>query len=165
MSKIYETESGKQREIKLVSESIYAANRAKQSSKDDVEKKESCMFENSFNYYMPKSTVDHLKKWGETTRIFEESVTGFGNISCAHVKECLAYTGTKVIDTDQSIKKVYSFSRTVTNEWNKGYPYFEKDGLAIVREYDGEYNLCIFDDAADLCKWVKPLMVLKGKLV
>ena len=159
MSKIYETESGKQREIKLVSESIYAANRAKQSSKDDVEKKESCMFENSFNYYMPKSTVDHLEKCVETTRIFEESVTGFGNISCAHVKECLAYTGTKVIDTDQSIKKVYSFSRTVTNEWNDGYPYFEKDGLAILREYDGEYSLCVFDNEEDMHRWVRPLVV------
>lgn len=159
MSKIYETESGKQREIKLVSESIYAANRAKQSSKDDVEKKESCMFENSFNYYMPKSTVDHLEKWGETTRIFEESVTGFGNISCAHVKECLAYTGAKVIDTDQSIKKVYSFSRTVTNEWNEGYPYFEKDGLAILREYNGEYSLCVFDNEEDMHRWVRPLVI------
>lgn len=160
MGKVYETESGKQREIKLVSESIYAANRARQSSKDDVKKKESCMFENSFNYYMPKSTVDHLEKWGETTRIFEESVTGFGNISCAHVKECLAYTGTKVIDTDQSIKKVYSFSRTVTNEWNEGYPYFEKDGLAILREYDGECNLCIFDNEEDMYRWVKPVKLV-----
>ena len=160
MSKIYETESGKQREIKLVSESIYAVNRAKQSSRDVVEKKESCiMFENSFNHYMPKSTVDHLEKWDKTTRIFEESVTGFGNISCAHVKECLVYTGTKVIDTDQSIKKVYSFSRTVTNEWNEGYPYFEEDGLAILREYDGEYNLCMFDDEEDMRRWVKPLVV------
>ena len=159
MGKVYVTESGKRREIKLVSESIYAANRAKQSSKNDVEKKESYMFENSFNYYMPKSTVDHLEKWGETTRIFEESVTGFGNISCAHVKECLAYTGTKVIDTDQSIKKVYSFSRTVTNEWNDGYPYFEKDGLAILREYDGEYSLCVFDNEEDMHRWVRPLVV------
>ena len=157
MSEIYKTEKSKYNVIKPVSESIYSANR---SSEDNVEKKERCvMFDNSFDWYMPKSTVDHLEKWGETTRIFEESVTGFGNISCAHVKECLAYTGTKVIDTDQSIKKVYSFSRTVTNEWNEGYPYFEKDGLAILREYDGEYNLCIFDDTEDLCKWVKPVMV------
>ena len=100
-----------------------------------------------------------MEKWGETTRIFEESVTGFGNISCAHVKECLAYTGTKVIDTDQSIKKLYSFSRTVTNEWNEGYPYFEKDGLAILREYDGEYTLFVFGNAEDVCRCVKPLVV------
>lgn len=159
MGNVYETESGKQREIKLVSESMYAANREKRSSKDDVEKKESYMFDNSFKYYIPKSTVDHLEKWGETTRIFEDSVTGFGNISCAHVKEYLTYTGTKVLDTDQSIKKVYSFLRTVTNEWNEGYPYFEEDGLAILREYDGEYNLCMFDDEEDMRRWVKPLVV------
>ena len=159
MSGIYETESGKQREIKLVSESKYAANRAKQPSNGDEEKKESCMFENSFDHYIPKSTVDHLEKWGKTARIFDESVTGFGNISCAHVEESLTYTCTKVIDTDQSIKKVYSFSRTVTNEWNKGYPYFEKDGLAILREYNGEYSLCVFDNEEDMCRWVKPLVV------
>lgn len=159
MGEVYKTERGTQREIKLVSESRYSADRTKRSPDRNTERTERYLFKNGFESYMPKSTVDHLDEWGETSRIFEESVTGFESASYAHVKEYLTYTGTNVIDTDQSVKRVYSFIRRVTNERNEEYPYFDKDGLAIVRECNGEYGLRIFDDGEDMCKWVSPLVV------
>ena len=111
------------------------------------------MFGKSLDFYMPKSTVEHLHKWGETTRIFDESVTGFGGIGHAFVREQLIDTGMKVRDRGE-IKPVYKYSRDVKNERGEGYPYFELNKLAIIREYEGDFVLDTFDDVADMTNWV-----------
>ena len=113
------------------------------------------MFELSFDKHIPETTVNQLEKWGKVTRIFEESATGYGNISCAHVTEILEDTGLGLdINLIGIDPRIYRFSRSVENEWGEGYPYFDEDRVALVEESDGERSLIMFDDLDQLDIWL-----------
>ena len=108
------------------------------------------MMDNSFDKIITEGTVKQLEKWRKVERIYEESVCGYGNISCAHVKECLEYIK-DVVSKAGIVHPVYSFRRDVTNEWGTGYPYFERESLAVIeRDLDGRAFLLTFDGWDDL---------------